>query len=100
MASRPSKVVPSQIAEENRIRAALEAQSEEVSVTLKSDKRTYVSIIGVLPPDRFKETELQLFPDVYKVRATRSGYQSVEIDFKVDATQGNQTLIIECTEKL
>lgn len=100
MASRPSKVVPSQIAEENRIRAALEAQSEEVSVTLKSDKRTYVSIIGVLPPDRFKETELQLFPDVYKVRATRSGYQSVEIEFKVDATQGNQTLIIECTEKL
>ena len=100
MASRPGKVVPSQIAEENRIRAALEAQSEEVSVTLKSDKRAYVSIIGVLSPDRFKETELQLFPDVYKVRATRSGYQSVEIDFKVDATQGNQTLIIECTEKL
>ena len=100
MASRPSNVAPAQQAEEARIRSALEAQSKEVVVTIESDKRTYVSIIGVMAPDRFKEEELKLFPDVYKVRGTRSGYESVEIDLKVDATKGNTSLIVECTEKL
>ncbi|MGZ0706728.1 hypothetical protein ACWPKO_00125 [Coraliomargarita sp. W4R53] len=100
MASRPSNAVPSQLTEEARIRATLKAQAEEVSVMIKSDKRTYVSIIGVLPPDRFKEEELKLFPDVYKVRGTRSGYQSVEIELKVDANKSNPTITVECTEKL
>lgn len=100
MASRPSNVVAAQQAEEERIRKIIEAQSNEVSLTIKSDKRTYVSIIGVLPPDRFKEEELKLYPDVYKVRGTRKGYENVEFDLKVDATKGNTTITVECTEKL
>ncbi|MDQ8194525.1 tetratricopeptide repeat protein [Coraliomargarita sp. SDUM461004] len=100
MSSRPSNVAPSQQAEEARIRASLQAQSEEVNVTIESDKRTYVSIIGVLPPDRFKTEELKLFPDVYKVRGTRSGYKSVEFEFKVDANKPNFTITVECTEKI
>lgn len=100
MSSRPSNVASAQQAEEARIRSALEAQSEEVSVTIESDKRTYVSIIGVLPPDRFSQEELKLFPDVYKVRGTRSGYQNVEFDLKVDATKPNLKITVECTEKI
>lgn len=100
MASRPTNVVGTPLANENRIRKIIEAQSTEVSVSIESDKRTYVSIIGVLPPDRFKEEELKLFPDVYKVRGTRKGYEDVKIDLKVDATKGNMTITVECTEKL
>jgi len=100
MASRPSNVAPAQQADEARIRATLKAQAEEVNVTIESDKRTYVSIIGVLPPDQFKAEELKLFPDVYKVRGTRKGYESVEIDLKVDATKPNPTITVECTEKI
>jgi len=100
MASRPSNVAPSRQAEEARIRAVLEAQAKEVTVTVKSDNRTYVSIIGVMAPDRLREDELKLFPDVYKVRGTRSGYESVEFDLKVDATKPNPTITVECTKKL
>jgi tetratricopeptide (TPR) repeat protein len=100
MSSRPSNVAPLQMAEEARIRTILEAQSKEVSVTIESDKRTYVSIIGVMAPDRFKEETLKLFPDVYKVRGTRSGYETVEMDIKVDATKSSTTFTVECTEKL
>ena len=100
MSSRPSNVVPSQSAEEARIRKVLETQSEEVSVTIRSDRRTFVSLIGVFPPDRLREKELKLFPDVYKARGTRSGYAPVEIELKVDATQPNQTITVECTEKI
>jgi len=100
MSSRPAKLAPAQLKKEETIRKTLEAQSKEVPVTVESDGRTYVSIIGVLPPDRFKDKDLKLFPDVYKVRGTRKGYQDVEKEFKVDATKGNQTVTVECTEKI
>ncbi|TVP75931.1 MAG: hypothetical protein EA353_12960 [Puniceicoccaceae bacterium] len=97
MASRPGNVASSQAAEEARIRQILEQQSVEVSVRVVSDRRTFVSMIGVFPPDRFAQKELKLFPDVYKLRGTRSGYQPVEIEFKVDATQPNARITVECT---
>jgi tetratricopeptide (TPR) repeat protein len=100
MTSRPNAVAPEQAAAEEDIRQTLEAQSEEVTVTLRSDRRSFVSVIGVQAPDRFRERELRLFPDVYKVRATRSGYRTVEMDLKVDATQPPPTLTVECTERL
>lgn len=100
MVSRPSNVVSSQSAEEARIRKVLETQSEEVSVTIRSDRRTFVSLIGVFPPERLREKELKLFPDVYKARGTRPGFAPVEIELKVDATRPNITITVECTEKI
>lgn len=100
MSSRPSNVVPSQNTEETRIRDILKAQSAEVPVTIRSDRRTFVSMIGVFAPDRLREKELKLFPDVYKLRGTRNGYEPVEIEIKVDATQSNPTITVECTEKI
>jgi tetratricopeptide (TPR) repeat protein len=99
MSSRPSNVPPSRLADEARIRTMLKLQSQEVLLTIESDKRTYVSIIGVLPPDRFKSEALKLYPDVYKVRGTRSGYETVEMDLKIDARKPNPTITVECTEK-
>ena len=100
MRSRPSQLPPSEAAEEARIRAALAQQSSEVAVTIASDKRTYVSLIGVFPPDRFKQKELSLFPDVYKLKGTRKGYQDVVIELKVDARQTSHTFEVICTEKI
>lgn len=100
MASRPPAIPAERQAQEARIREVLQKQSQEVRVEVTSDRRTYVSIIGVLPPDRFSKTDLRLFPDVYKVRGTRSGYREVEVEFRVDATKSNQTIHVACTEKL
>ncbi|MFO8026156.1 MAG: hypothetical protein R6U56_00650 [Opitutales bacterium] len=100
MTTRPAKLAPAQRKKEEAIRDILETQSEEVPVVVTSDGRTYVSIIGVLPPERFKEMDLELYPDVYKIRGTRRGYKDVEKEFKVDATKESQTINIECTEKI
>jgi len=99
MASRPSTVPPSQVQEESRIRSELAVQSQEVSVHIVSDKKTYVSLIGVFAPDRFKEKELKLYPDVYKYTGKRKGYRTVEVEFKVDARNPVKLEVI-CTEKL
>jgi tetratricopeptide (TPR) repeat protein len=100
MTTRPTTLAPAQLKKEDAIRKILEAQSKEAPVVVASDGRTYVSIIGVLPPDRFREKDLKLFPDVYKIRGTRKDYKDVEKEFKVDATKGSQTITVECTEKL
>jgi tetratricopeptide (TPR) repeat protein len=100
MTSRPSKVPLAQAKEEVRIRGELKLQSEEVSLVVESDKRTYVSLIGVFSPDRFNDKKLKLFPDVYKLKGTRKGYKDVEIEFKVNAQNKNQSIEVVCTEKL
>jgi tetratricopeptide (TPR) repeat protein len=99
MQSRPSTVPPSQIKEESRIRTELAVQSQEVTVHIVSDKKTYVSMIAVFAPERFKEKDLKLYPDVYKYKGTRKGYRTVEVEFKVDARKPVELEVI-CTEKL
>jgi tetratricopeptide (TPR) repeat protein len=98
MKSRPSTVPPSQLQEESRIRSELAVQSKEVTVHIVSDKKTYVSMIGVFAPERFKEKDLKLYPDVYKYKGTRKGYRTVEVEFKVDARTPVELEVI-CTEK-
>jgi tetratricopeptide (TPR) repeat protein len=100
MTSRPSNVPLAQVKEETRIRNELKSQSQEVSLVIESDKRTYVSLIGVFSPDRFADKELNLFPDVYKLKGTRKGYKEVEIELKVDARNKNQIVEVVCSEKL
>ena len=99
MGAKPSNITLAQQKEETRIRNILEQQSQEASISIKSDKKTYVSIIGVFPPEKLKSKELKLFPDVYKVRGTRSGYRAVEIELRVDATKPSQSIEVICTEK-
>lgn len=100
MTSRPENLAPAQVKKEEAIRDTLAAQSKEVPVAVQSDGRSFVSIIGVLPPERFRSKDLKLFPDVYKVRGTRRGYKDVEIEFKVDATKQSQSITVQCTEKI
>ena len=99
MASRPSTLPPSKVEEESRIRSELALQSKEVSLQITSNKKTYVSLIGVFAPERFKSKDLNLFPDVYKVRGTRKGYRTVEFDLKLNSASA-KVLEVICTEKL
>lgn len=98
MTSRPSSIPPSQIQEESRIRTELALQSQQVGMHIVSDKKTYVSIIGVFAPERFKEKDLKLYPDVYKLKGTRKGYRSIEKEIKVDSRSLKEIEVI-CTEK-
>lgn len=77
----------------------LEQQKQQQTITLKSDNRTWVSVIGSLPPERFSKKSLKLYPDVYKVIGKRKGFVDVNFELRVDATRPNQTITIKCTEK-
>ena len=90
MTSRPSSVPPSKMREESRIRTELALQSQQIGLHVVSDKKTYVSMIGVFAPERFKERDLKLYPDVYKLKGTRKGYRSIEIEIKVDTRSAKE----------
>ena len=98
--SRPSTISFKQKDEETRIRNALAAQREKVSVRIISDGKTYVSMIGVFAPERFKEKEIMLYPDVYTIKGTRSNFQSIESEIKVSSPMRPEGIEIICTEKL
>ena len=98
MTSRPSSVPLSQVQEESRLRAELAIQGQQIELHVVSDKKTYVSIIGVFAPERFKEKDLKLYPDVYKLKGTRKGYRSIEIEIKID-TRSLKEIEVICTEK-
>ena len=99
MAARPSTLSVTQQTQEARIRAELERESTEVAVTIVSDKRTHVSMIGVFAPEKLKSRELNLFPDVYKVMGTRKGYRTVEREIRIDSRTAGKEIEIKCTQK-
>jgi hypothetical protein len=55
-------------------------------------------MIGVFAPERFKEKDQKLYPDVYKLKGSRKGYRSIEIEIKVD-TRSSKEIEVICTEK-
>lgn len=100
MGARPNTVPVAQQKEEERLRAEIKLQSVEVPVQVRSDKKTFVSIIGVLPPTKSRTENLNLFPDVYIVKGSRSGYKPVELELRVDARNKNHSVEVICREKL
>ncbi len=98
--SRPSTISFKQKDEEERIRTELAAQREPINVRIISDGKTYVSLIGVFAPERFKEKEIKLYPDIYTLKGTRSKYLPVETEVKVSKSLNPEGIEIICTEKL
>lgn len=98
--TRPSHLTFKQKDEEARIRDALEALKEPVNVRIVSDRKTYVSLIGVFPPERFKEKDLTLYPDVYTIKGIRANYAPVEVEVKVNNNMAPGGIEVICVEKL
>ncbi len=98
--SRPSIISFKQKDKESLIREELVRQRGQVSVRIISDGKTYVSLIGVFAPERFKEKEIMLYPDVYTFKGTRSKYMSVEIEAKVSKPAKPEGIEVICTDRL
>lgn len=99
LSSRPSQLAKAQQAKESTIREILERESQPVPVRVLSDKKTYVSLTGVFPPERVESKDLSLFPDVYTLKGTRKGYRTIERTIQIDSTQSGTDIRIQCSEK-
>lgn len=85
--------------EQQALRDLLQRQKEKVKVTIKSDNDTWVSVIGALPPDKFREETLELYPDVYTIKGQRTGYEPVEFEYRVNADNAPIKITVIANER-
>jgi tetratricopeptide (TPR) repeat protein len=100
LASRPSHLNAADRDREAKLDERLKLQLQAQTLELLSDGRTYVSVVGVLAPAQFERKRLSVQPDVYQIKGERPGYQSVQVELKLNAQRAPGVIRVVCGEKL
>lgn len=87
-------------AQMDRLRTLLRQANTEVTVTLRSDEQTEVTVYKVARLGRFQEKSLTLRPGTYTAVGTRIGYRDVRRNFTVSPDAGQVPVLIACTEPI
>lgn len=71
-----------------------------VSVHLRSDQQTEVTIYRVGRLGSFNEREIALRPGTYTLVGTRAGYRDVRMDIDISPASNSPTISIQCVEAI
>lgn len=77
---------------------ALKWAQTPVTVTLRSDNQTKVTLYRIGQLGVFDQQSLALKPGQYVLVGSRAGYRDVRKEFTVEAQQEQTTILIQCTE--
>ncbi len=83
-----------------RASETLEIASTPVSVQLRSDGMTAITIYKIARLGEFAERELSLRPGTYTAVGTRRGYRDVRREFTVTANGLSAPVTIVCNEAI
>lgn len=97
IASKPSTLAVSPVQE--RLLTALKDQDKPVEVTLSSNNRTHVRIVGREFLGAFGTKELSMMPGDYTLIGVRTGYHDETVVIKVRAGEKSPTFKIACTRE-
>ncbi len=84
----------------NALERIVRTASTPVTVVLRSDNQTEISIDRVGRFGRFTESKIELLPGTYRVRGSRFGFRDVHLEWTVTAVQKLQTLEVRCKERI
>ncbi|MEW5248826.1 tetratricopeptide repeat protein [Microbulbifer sp. 2201CG32-9] len=84
----------------NALTTALAKSLVPVSVRLRSDSSTQVTIYHVGQLGNFLEREIALKPGRYTAVGTRAGYRDVRREFTVEPGAETPVVVIQCAEKI
>ena len=90
---------PRLTAQLEKLHSLLTVATIPVTVMLKSDNLTEVSVLRVGAIGKFSEKNLSLVPGKYTAVGTREGYRDVRIEFSVTAESTALTIEISAAEK-
>jgi len=82
------------------LRQILSIAATPVPVTIFSDEMTEVVIYKIGNLGVFKQNIVSLRPGVYIATGSRTGYRDFQIRFKVSGNTTNQTIRVECKERI
>ncbi|MEZ5502536.1 MAG: hypothetical protein R3E50_07665 [Halioglobus sp.] len=83
-----------------RLEALLRQASTTVTVTLRSDQETEVTVYKVARLGRFSEQVLTLRPGTYTALGTRNGYRDVRQSFTISHDQTPAPVTVICTDPI
>ncbi len=84
----------------SRLEQLLAAASQPVTVTLRSDQQTQVTVYKVAQLGQFSEQQVSLRPGTYTAVGIRKGYRDVRQTFTVSPDQPTEAIVIICTEAI
>ncbi len=80
--------------------AVLETFAEPVPVTVKSDGKTNVIVIGTGKVGTIQEKVIDLKAGTYVFEGSRAGYRNVRVKLTVDPFAKNQEVTVVCNERI
>ncbi|MCK7459561.1 tetratricopeptide repeat protein [Idiomarina aminovorans] len=84
----------------DRVEQLIEQENQPIDVTIRSDNRTYIKVLGVGVVGEVREKTIQLKPGNYQFEGRREGYRSVIVNVVV-AKSGTPIVInVQCNERV
>jgi hypothetical protein len=93
----PGSILKEQI---NNMAQILKIAAIPIEVTIFSDNATEISIFKIGNLGVFERSVILLRPGDYRAAGKRKGYRDVQQDFKVSANKKDQSIRVECKERI
>lgn len=84
----------------NQVEQLIEKENQPIDVTIRSDNRTYIKVLGVGVVGEVREKTIQLKPGKYQIEGRREGYRSTIVDVVVEKSGTPIVINVQCNERV
>jgi len=84
----------------NQVEQLIEKENQPIDVTIRSDNRTYIKVLGVGVVGKVREKTIQLKPGKYQLEGRRDGYRSIIVDVVVEKSGTPIVINVQCNERV
>ncbi|PWW33581.1 hypothetical protein DFO83_1179 [Idiomarina loihiensis] len=84
----------------NQVEQLIENENQPIDVTIRSDNRTYIKVLGVGVVGEVREKTIQLKPGKYQLEGRRDGYRSIIVDVVVEKSGTPIVINVQCNERV
>ena len=84
----------------SQVEQLIERGNQPIDVTVRSDNRTYIKVLGVGVVGEVREKTIQLKPGKYQFEGSREGYRSTIVDVVVEKSGTPIVINVQCNERV
>lgn len=84
----------------SQVEQLIEQENQPIDVTVRSDNRTYIKVLGVGVVGEVREKTIQLKPGKYQFEGSREGYRSTIVDVVVEKSGTPIVINVQCNERV
>lgn len=84
----------------DQVEQLIEQENQPIEVTVRSDNRTFIKVLGVGVVGEVREKTIQLKPGKYQFEGSREGYRSTIVDVVVEKSGTPIVVNVQCNERV